>query len=51
MRVLNELISLADGQSNTVQESTNFHDFDEYITRLFDKVYDPLWMNSKEGNS
>ena len=49
MRVLNELISLADGQSVKVEDCTNFNDFDEYITRLFDKVYDPIWMNSKEG--
>ena len=47
MRVLNELISLADNQSPNVPQCTNFNDFDEYITRLFDKVYDPLWMNSK----
>ena len=48
MRVLNEIISLADSPSLLYSNNegvSNFNEFDEYITQLFDKAYDPVWMS------
>lgn len=45
MQVLNEIISLADSPHSP--DTTIFKDFDNYITGLFDKVYDPVWMTQR----
>ena len=50
MRVLNEVISIADApsvNSTRSKEISNSHEFEEFMTNLFDKVYDPVWMNKK----
>ena len=50
MRVLNEVISVADAPSTNStrsKEISNSHEFEEYMTNLFDKVYDPVWVNHK----
>jgi hypothetical protein len=50
MRVLNEIISLADapsGQAQPGEPMNNFHDFDDFVTKLFERVYDPSWMAQK----
>ena len=61
MRVINDIVSLADRPSPVYSESsdgeddfeelTNFKDFDNYITKLFEKVYDPIWMKEKVRSS
>lgn len=52
MQVLNEIISLADSPHSP--DTTVFKDFDNFITGLFDQVYDPVWMtqrtNTKSSN-
>ena len=50
MRVLNEVISIADApsaSSTKSREVSNSQEFEEYMTNLFEKVYDPVWMNNK----
>jgi hypothetical protein len=46
MQVLNEIISLADSPSSS-GGSSNYKDFDNYITEMFEQVFDPVWATQK----
>ena len=44
------MISVADApsvSSTKSREVSNSHEFEEHMTNLFEKIYDPVWMNKK----
>jgi len=45
MSMLNEIMELVDGQSG--EEKTNYGDFREFISSLFEKVEDEDWVRSQ----
>ena len=52
MQVMNEVIQLAQDSSAVDKNEeddqiSNFKDFDSFVSKIFDKVYDPLWMKKK----
>jgi hypothetical protein len=58
MRVLNEVISLPDRTVETSDNGeseednkTNFIEFDETMTSIFENVFDPGWMRRKTQDS
>ncbi len=54
MQVINQIIKITEENASLDKEvdiKTNFEDFEEFMSELFEKVYDQEWMiNGKSKN-